>query len=175
MKASRMKWNERGSAEANARRQLPRMMSEYFAEVREAMKGKQSPARLHCIRLASKKVRYTLELFRSCYGAGEFDARLEALKDVQTSLGDVNDAVATWRLIAKMIPHSPRRKALRRFFEERAAKKADEYRRHWTEQFDAPGRQNWWTEFLGGQDGAREGAGMHRDATGRRPSRKARA
>lgn len=170
-----MEWNDRASAEANARRQLPRMMSEYFAEVRDAIKGKQSPDQLHQIRLASKKVRYTLELFRSCYHADEFDARLEALKDVQTSLGDVNDAVATWRLLSKMIPHSPRRQALRKFLKERAAKKADEFREHWTEQFDAPGRENWWTEFLGGPDGASKGTGVHGDSAGQRPSRQARA
>ena len=79
----------------NARRQLPRTMSEYFAGVRAALAEKHSPAALHRVRLASKKVRYTLELFRQCYGAAPFDARLKALKDVQTSLGDVNDAVTT--------------------------------------------------------------------------------
>jgi CHAD domain-containing protein len=167
---SHVEWNERASAAVNARRQLPRIMSDYFAEVRDALTEKQSPARLHRIRLASKKVRYTLELFRSCYRASEFDARMEALKDVQTSLGDVNDAVAAWRLLRKIVPHSPRRLALREFLKSRAAKKAEEFREHWTEQFDAPGRERWWTEFLGGRDGTKT---VHGDPAGRRPSRKA--
>jgi CHAD domain-containing protein len=168
-----MKWNEHSSAEANARRQLPRMMSEYFAEVREALTEKQSPARLHRIRLASKKIRYTLELFRSCYPTHEFDARLEALKDVQTLLGDVNDAVAAWRLLGKLMPNSPRRQALREFLKSRAAKKAEEFREHWAEQFDAPGRERWWTEFLGGRDGTHRKTTVQGDTPRRPPSRKA--
>jgi hypothetical protein len=169
----RAEWNSRASAEVNARRQLPRMMSEYFADVRDALKEKHSPARLHRVRLASKKVRYTLELFRSCYRAGEFDARMAALKDVQTSLGEVNDSVATRRLLARMMPHSPHRKALNEFLKTRAAQKAEEFRKHWAEQFDAPGRERWWTEFLGGRDGTKRGTAVHGDPAGRRPSRKA--
>lgn len=172
-----LEWNERASAEANARRQLPHMMSEYFAAVRDALAEKQSPARLHRIRLASKKVRYTLELFRSCYPAHEFDARLEALKNVQTSLGDVNDAVAAWRLLRKTAPQSPQREALREFFKSRAAKKAEEFRQHWAEEFDAPGRERWWTEFLGGRNGTKHRthheAGVPGDTPRRRPSRQA--
>jgi CHAD domain-containing protein len=181
MSRSRTPWNQRESAEGNARRQLPRMMAEYFAEVREALGDKHSPAALHRVRLASKKVRYTLELFRQCYDAAQFDARLKALKDVQTSLGEVNDAVATWRLLAKVMPHSPRRQALREYLKKRAADKAEEFRAHWTEEFDAPGQERWWTDFLGGRDGTRDGAQRPaNDATavrghraGRRPSRKA--
>jgi CHAD domain-containing protein len=168
-RAANAEWNERASAEVNARRRLPPLMSEYFAEVRDAMTEKQSPARLHRIRLASKKVRYTLELFRSCYRASEFDARMQALKDVQTSLGDVNDAVAAWELLRKLMPRSPRRQALREFLKSRAAKKAEEFCEHWTEQFDAPGRELWWTEFLGGRDGTKA---VHGGEARRRPSRK---
>jgi CHAD domain-containing protein len=151
MKRPRTEWNERSSAEVNAHRQLPRMMSEYFAEVRDALADKHSPASLHRIRLASKKVRYTLELFRPCYGAAAFDARLKALKDVQTSLGDVNDAVAASRLVRELMPNSPSRHALRAFLKRRAAEKAEEFQAHWTGEFDAPGQERWWTEFLGGR------------------------
>ena len=151
---------------------LPKMARKYFEAGRKAIEGKRPPDELHGFRLETKRFRYTLELFRSCYGAGEFDARLEALKDVQTSLGDVNDAVATWQLLAKMMSHSPRRQALRKFLKERAANKADEFREHWTQQFDAPGRENWWTEFLGGQDG-KDGTAVHGGPAGRRASRKA--
>jgi hypothetical protein len=128
---------------------------------------------LHRLRLASKKIRYTLELFRPCYGAAGFDARLKALKDVQTSLGDVNDAVAASRLIATLMPHSPSRYALRAFLKERAAKKAEEFGAHWTERFDAPGQERWWTDFLGGRNGAKTRRAMHRDQAGRKPSRQA--
>ncbi len=171
MSQSHEVWNERSGAAVNARRRLPRMMSEYFAEVRDALADKQSPAHLHRIRLASKKVRYTLELFRPCYGAVGFDARLKALKDVQTSLGDVNDAVAVSRLLATLMPHSPGRHALRALLKQRAAKKAEEFRAHWTERFDAPGQERWWTDFLGGRHGAKNRRAMHRNQASREPSR----
>jgi hypothetical protein len=176
MSLSGTKWNSRLTAASNARRQLPRMMSEYFAEVRDALTKKASPAHLHRIRLASKKIRYTLELFRSCYDAAAFDARLKALKDVQTYLGDVNDAVATARMLSTAMPHPPGRHALRAFLKKRAAKKAEELRTHWTESFDAPGQERGWTEFLGAQYGAKNGADgatkVHRNRASQHASRK---
>lgn len=140
-------WNERSGPGANAKRELPRMMSDYFVQVREAMRAKSSPADLHKIRLVSKKVRYTLELFRPCYGPG-LEERLTALKEVQTSLGDVNDAVSTAELIRGAMPRSTRRKALRAYLKKRAAEKAGEFRVHWMETFDAEGQERWWLEFL---------------------------
>ena len=145
MKAA--EWSERSGPGANAKRALPRMMSDYFVQVREALRAKTSPADLHKIRLASKKVRYTLELFRPCYGPG-LEERLAALKEVQTSLGDVNDAVAAAELIRDVMPRSPRRKALRAYLKKRAAEKAEEFRVHWMETFDAEGRERWWLDFL---------------------------
>ena len=176
MSLSVTKWNPRLTAAANARRQLPRMMSEYFAEVRDALTKKVSPAHLHRIRLASKKIRYTLELFRSCYDAAAFDARLTALKDVQTYLGEVNDAVATARMLSALMPHSPGRRALSAFLKKRAAKKAEQFRTHWTERFDAPGQERWWTEFLGAHHGAKSGTNgatkVHRNRASQHASRK---
>jgi CHAD domain-containing protein len=144
---SRIEWNEHASADANARRELPRLMSDYYSTVRKALKAKPSPASLHTIRLASKKVRYTLEMFKPCYGAG-FDQRMAALKDVQTSLGEINDAVAATRLVRDAMPRSVRRKTLQTYLKKRAAEKAEEFRIHWTEQFDAEGCELWWTDFL---------------------------
>jgi len=146
----RLAWNERSDARANARRVLPEMMAGYFASVRKALKAKPSPANLHRIRLASKKVRYTLELFQSCYGP-KFDERMKALKGVQTALGDVNDAVTAEQLIVDLMPQSPRRKALRGYLKKRAAEKAEEFRVHWMEQFDAAGQEKLWLEFLRGR------------------------
>lgn len=144
---SRVRWNQRDAAPANAARVLPRLMSEYFSDVRAALRAKPSPAHMHAIRLASKKIRYTLELFEGCYGA-EFGARMKALKDVQTALGDVNDAVAAAKLIRRAMPKSIRRKTLLSFLETRAAEKAEEFHVHWNEKFDAPGEEDGWTALL---------------------------
>lgn len=140
-------WNPGASAAVNARRQLPRLMAQYFREVREALADEPSPAHLHQIRLASKKIRYTLELFEPCYGP-EFARRMESLKDVQTSLGDVNDAVAANGLLRDVMPSTPQRKTLRAYLKTRAAEKAEEFRVHWTQKFDAPGEEQRWLAFL---------------------------
>ena len=147
---SRPVWNERSAARANAHRVLPQMVAKYFADVRKALKAKPSPANLHRVRLASKRVRYTLELFQPCYGR-KFGERMKALKDVQTTLGDVNDAVTAEQLIVDAMPQSPRRKALRGYLRTRAAEKAEEFRVHWMAQFDAAGQEKLWLEFLKGR------------------------
>jgi CHAD domain-containing protein len=123
-------------------------MVEYFKTVREALAGQPSPAKLHKIRLASKKIRYTLELFEPCYVAESYKERMTSLKNVQTALGEVNDAVAAGRIAARVMAPSVRRKALRGYLKGRAAAKAEEFRLHWTTQFDAPGRERWWLDFL---------------------------
>ncbi len=46
--------------------------------------------RHHAMRIAAKRLRYTMELFRSLY-AGELDRPIEAVKQIQSLLGDVHD------------------------------------------------------------------------------------
>jgi CHAD domain-containing protein len=98
-KPGRIQWDERATAETNARARLPRLMADYFAVVRELLASDPAPAKLHKIRLASKRVRYTLELFRQCYGPG-LEVRLEALDELQQVLGEINDATTARRQMA---------------------------------------------------------------------------
>ncbi|MEI9973986.1 MAG: CHAD domain-containing protein [Ignavibacteriota bacterium] len=61
------------------------------------MAGERSgTAELHVIRLATKRVRYTLELFRPCYGPG-LELRITSLQRLQQLLGEVNDCAAAER------------------------------------------------------------------------------
>ena len=142
--ARNVKWNERAGVAANARRELPRMVSAYFSRVREFLAEDAPPRKLHRLRLASKRLRYTLELFRPCYPPGLED-RLAALKKLQDWLGEVNDAVASGRLLRRPLKRQPK---VREFLEERAAEQAAEFGRYWKETFDAPGQEAWWTGFL---------------------------
>jgi CHAD domain-containing protein len=138
-------WSTRSSASLNARRHLPGLAAAYFAEARTLLDNVSKPARLHRLRLLSKRLRYTLELFRPCYGSG-LEERLESLKRLQDLLGDINDAVTSAHLIAKM-PGSVR---MRCHLERRAVHKADRFLTEWRTRFDAPGREAWWTGFLSG-------------------------
>ena len=141
-------WDERAGAAVNARRELPPLAASYFAQVRALFADDPSAARLHRLRLLTKRLRYTLELFRPCYGPG-LETRLAALRRIQQSLGEVNDSAAAGRLLSKsMSAASPQRARLLRYLEERAAVKAREFRQDWAEVFDAPGQERWWTTYL---------------------------
>jgi len=129
-----------------ASRELPKLISKYFSTVRKALAKNPSPPELHRLRLATKHVRYTLELFRSCYGPG-LESRIDELRDVQQILGEINDCAATVRLL-KTMPASPDRKQSVAFLDAQADRKAHLFRTQWTEKFDAPGRERWWVTYL---------------------------
>ena len=147
MSKNRIAWNAKATAAANARRELPGLVSRYFAEVRGALAKQPSPAELHQLRLATKRLRYTLELFRPCYGPG-LETRISTLRDLQQILGEINDAAATGRLLANSMPASAQRTRAVKLLENRAAEKAVQFHRHWQEVFDAAGRERWWTVYL---------------------------
>ena len=158
-KLHRVAWDERAGAAVNARRELPQLAASYFARVRALLADDPSAPKLHRLRLLTKRLRYTLELFRPCYGPG-LDTRLAALRRIQQSLGEVNDSAAAGRLVSKsMSAASPQRARILHFLEERAAAKAEEFRKDWSEVFDAPGQERWWTTYLA----------RHARTPGRRP------
>lgn len=146
-KPPQIEWNERAPAESNARRQLPSLVTAYFAEARELLAKNPSPRQLHRLRLATKRLRYTLELFRTCYGPG-LETRIGELRHLQEKLGEVNDSVAAERLLSAAMKASPRRARVKKFLRERSTRQARDFRKHWTEVFDAPGRERWWTTYL---------------------------
>lgn len=137
-----IKWDEQEGVAVNARRLLPRLVSAYFRGVRCFLAEDREPRELHRMRLAGKRLRYTLELFRPCYGPG-LEVRLAALKELQDILGDLNDAVTSGALLAHRVGHKARH-----FLRARAEEKAAEFRKHWAEGFDAPRREAWWTVYL---------------------------
>jgi CHAD domain-containing protein len=158
-KLHRVAWEERAGAAVNARRELPYLAASYFARVRALLADDPSAPKLHRLRLVTKRLRYTLELFRPCYGPG-LDTRLAALRRIQQSLGEVNDSAAAGRLLSRsMSAASPQRARMLHFLEERAAAKAEEFRKDWSEVFDAPGQERWWTTYLA----------RHARTPGRRP------
>jgi CHAD domain-containing protein len=142
-KGAKIGWKPRGSVAANARKLLPGVAAAYFAEARTLLEQVSDPAGLHRLRLISKRLRYTLELFRRCY-PGELDERIDALKRVQDLLGEINDAVVT----AGLIGRGAGSVRMQRYLEELAAEKAAAFRSEWTERFDASGAEAWWTDFL---------------------------
>jgi CHAD domain-containing protein len=78
-----------GSLAMNARRILAVRMAEYYSyapivHVEEAVEP------LHDLRIAAKRLRYTLELFRDVFGKGG-ERNVERVKAIQEELGEVHD------------------------------------------------------------------------------------
>lgn len=140
------RWDARGAAASNARRELPRLVAAYFARVRKLLAAHPPPAKLHAIRLETKRLRYTLELFRPCYGPG-FDTRLAALRHIQQLLGEVNDCSTTERWINQATRPSPLRVRIAKFLTARSVAQAQDFDAAWS-LFDAPGQELWWTRYL---------------------------
>ena len=142
------KWDEAASAGGNARAHLPAVAAGYFLEGRKLLEGSPTPKELHSFRLRTKRLRYTLELFRSCYGSS-LEQRLETLRDIQTLLGNINDCAAAQHIAAATLSaKSPQLIKLQRFLNARSTRLTAAFRKHWREKFDAPGREDWLVGFL---------------------------
>ena len=140
-------WDEGQSAARNARRKLPGLVSSYCSYVRQELAKNPAPGELHPLRLATKRLRYTLELFRPCYGPGLED-RLTVLRQVQQLLGDLNDRVTAWQLLSKTMQPSPQRTRVEKLLGGQARRKARAFRKQWRDLFDAPGREASWKSYL---------------------------
>jgi CHAD domain-containing protein len=148
---TKIEWDEKADAIENARTFLPHLVADYFNLGRELLASNPAPAELHALRLASKKLRYTLELFKPCYGPG-LRLRVDALKSLQQMLGEINDTVAAERTIGSVLvgPTAESRRAAQ-FLRKHGEAKAQEFRNHWTTVFDAPGQERWWVDYLARQ------------------------
>src|SRR5262249_39212787 len=91
-------WKASKSALQNAKLVLPGLAAKYLKASRKLASGKAPAKAFHKFRLRTKRFRYTLELFRPCYGPS-LEPRLNALRQVQRHLGEINDYSTALRLI----------------------------------------------------------------------------
>ncbi len=140
-KAKPIVWNAAEAAAENAARELPKVARAYFRDGRAMCRTESSSRTLHRFRLETKRFRYTLELFRPCYGPG-LDRRLALLREVQTRLGEINDCAATAEMLGKMRPR------FRAFLKHRMSAKIAELYRFWEQTVDADGQEHLWTDYL---------------------------
>ncbi len=134
-----MKWKQAKTAGVNARRVLPALAEKYFDAGRKASDGKRSPKELHRFRIATKRFRYTLELFRPAYGTA-LDTRIDAVRGLQSVLGKLHDYHAISKMLRKQSPLQAR-------LERSLKKKLKEFHEQWA-AFDANGQLKRWKTFL---------------------------
>jgi CHAD domain-containing protein len=140
-------WEESRPAAESARQVLPKLAADFFRLGREIVASSPSVKDLHNLRLAVKRFRYTLELFRPCYGSG-LEQRLEALKGIQDHLGAMNDCEVATSLVETTLPEADDAGAFLQFLKARGEQEQAGALRHWQEVFDAPGQEEWWVEYL---------------------------
>lgn len=149
MAKKRLLWDESASASANARVRLPAMLEAYFGQGRKLVgRSPSSVGPMHPFRLETKALRYTLELFRPCFGPG-LEGFLLSLRRIQDCLGALNDYVTTRGLIAGRLPkHAPEREKMERILTARTKRKTLEFRRYWRQTFDKAGEDQRWMNYI---------------------------
>ena len=141
-------WDSSNTVSGNAGQNLPQMARGFFKAGRKLEAAETSLESLHRFRLLTKRFRYSLELFRPCYGPG-LALRIEALRTVQQHLGEINDCATTRDLILKREDLSrAARNRLVRDLKRQASGRVAKFRRLWQQEFAAPGRERWWTGYL---------------------------
>jgi CHAD domain-containing protein len=140
-KHSHIVWDISKSAAENASSKLPKLARAYFRTGRALFDAAPSASALHGFRLETKRLRYTLELFRSLYGPG-LDRRLALLRSMQDYLGEINDCAVTQKLVGR------RRLKIAVFLQNRMTRRTRALTGYWRRTFDAPGQQQWWTDYL---------------------------
>lgn len=129
--------------ETAAQRMLPRIAKDFFRRGDQVAVSGVSPDKLHQFRIASKKFRYTLELFIPLYGP-TLPALLDQIRAVQTILGDFNDCETVRGMIAGWAGSKPVDGRLKR----RQRRKMEEFSRQWHERLADPEDVQRWTDYL---------------------------
>jgi CHAD domain-containing protein len=135
------KWKQSLNTSRNARAVLPKLVDKYFQAGRKAAGATGSAKALHQFRIATKRFRYSLELFRPVYGAS-LERRLKALRELQQSLGQIND----YRTILKFVPND---EALQAKLQNAIKRKSKEFRARW-KVFDLGPQLKNWKAYLAG-------------------------
>ncbi len=107
---------------------MAELIPRYWRSGRVAAQPEASWTELHQFRLATKQLRYTMELFASIYPRG-IPSRLDVLKKVQTHLGKVNDCDA-----ARGLKAIARDAALDAWLAERQQTEREEFVKTWAEE-----------------------------------------
>ena len=148
VKAIKIRWDPSKTVAENASEKLPELARGFFEAGRNLAGKEASFEALHHFRLLTKRFRYTLELFRPCYGPG-LESRIESLQTLQQDLGDINDCATTQELIRKRDDLGPaQRDGLVGNLKMLAASRIVKFREDWHAGFGQSTRERWWINYL---------------------------
>jgi len=130
-----------------AREALPPIASEFFEAGRKTMARSPSAEKLHALRLAAKRFRYTLELWEPFYGP-VFKVKLALVKEIQSILGKRQDCAVMAARLAPLCALDQSLQEAHQRVEARAGQLEREFHEFWHAQFDAPGEEERWIRYL---------------------------
>lgn len=143
-----LSWMPDRSCAANASAILPELAAHYFRQGRAACTEGTAPEELHSFRLASKRLRYCLELFSEQYGPS-LAARLEALREIQRQLGALSDYDSTTRLLhSAEAPDAAASLRLLTVLSVRQSDATEAFLKSWKRDFDTPEVEDDWRDYL---------------------------
>jgi CHAD domain-containing protein len=134
-----MKLKPTRTALENARELLPKLLERYFEAGRKAAKKERTSKKLHGFRLATKQLRYSLELFRPLYDA-KLDRKLSTLSELQSVLGKLSDYHSVRTVLAGD-------KALEAKLDRATKKRLKEFHELWA-AFDSGRQLKRWKTYL---------------------------
>ncbi|MBI3281809.1 MAG: CHAD domain-containing protein [Acidobacteria bacterium] len=138
-----MKWDDKLTLDRNLRVILPEVAREWHDTGQKAIAPGTTWDDMHDFRLHTKRMRYTLELFRPAYGPG-LDKHLKSLRKLQQLLGRMNDTITTHALLAER----PEFDALLPRLDRRAARQRVEVRAYWRRNFADEAPASRWIDYL---------------------------
>ncbi len=130
-----------------AREALPPIAREFFVAGRKTMSRTPGPEKLHALRLAAKRFRYTLELWEPFYGPA-FKAKLERVREIQSILGKRQDCAVMVERLAPLSPLDQNLQEAQQRLEARGTRLEREFHEFWHALFDAPGQEEAWIRYL---------------------------
>lgn len=136
-------WDESQDLRTNLRKRLPKLARKYIEQGGDALLTERTWEEIHQFRLATKRFRYTLEVFEPFYGPG-LQLRVEDLKNVQKMLGEANDLVVT----AGLLESIPETESVRTELLVKAERKTKKLRSWWRSRFASPAAQKKWWQYL---------------------------
>ena len=131
-------WSPGENVAANARSGLPMLAGRFFTTGSAAAEAGTAARKLHRFRIAAKRFRYTLELFREIYGP-RLEVLIAEVRKVQDFLGARNHSAPTLALLPKEAYD-----AISATLDARAEEQERLFRAFWSDHFgDQQTRQRW--------------------------------
>lgn len=121
---------------------LKKLVEEFFNAGREALSSDDAE-QLHALRIKAKRLRYTIEILQPT----EFEQRVERLKEVQKTLGEMHDAAVAAKFLRDLPALSAEAGVLPMELESESHSKIKQFHVLWREHFSSPRAAEEWIQW----------------------------